>query len=88
MLYAFPSFNHLGALDICVVYWDLIPLERNPVNALIIVTNNLIALLNLYEIIFVCIKSSLYEPCTDGGLKYNLSHLFHPQKNKFPFSCQ
>ena len=51
-------------------------------------TNNLIALLNLYEIIFVCIKSSLYEPCTDGGLKYNLSHLFHPQKNKFPFSCQ
>ena len=36
MLYAFPSFNHLGALDICVVYWDLIPLERNPVNALII----------------------------------------------------
>ena len=24
----------LGALDICVVYWDLIPLERNPVNAL------------------------------------------------------
>ena len=37
MLYAFPSFNHLGALDICVVHWDLIPLERNPVNALIIV---------------------------------------------------
>ena len=36
MLYAFPSFNHLGALDICVVHWDLIPLERNPVNALII----------------------------------------------------
>ena len=36
MLYAFPSLNHLGALDICVVYWDLIPLERNPVNALII----------------------------------------------------
>ena len=36
MLYAFPSFNHLGALDICVVYWDLIPLERNHVNALII----------------------------------------------------
>ena len=36
MLYAFPSFNHLGALDICVVNWDLIPLERNPVNALII----------------------------------------------------
>ena len=36
MLYAFPSFNHLGTLDICVVYWDLIPLERNPVNALII----------------------------------------------------
>ena len=36
MLYAFPSFNHLGALDICVVYWDLIPLERNPVNALMI----------------------------------------------------
>ena len=34
MLYAFPSFNHLGALDICVVNWDLIPLERNPVNAL------------------------------------------------------
>ena len=31
MLYAFPSFNHLGALDICVVNWDLIPLERNPV---------------------------------------------------------
>ena len=54
----------------------------------ILLTNNLIALLNLYEIIFVCIKSSLYEPCTDGGLKYNLSHLFHPQKNKFPFSCQ
>ena len=36
MLYAFPSFNHLGALDICVVHWDLIPVERNPVNALII----------------------------------------------------
>ena len=36
MLYAFPSFNHLGALDICVVHWDLIPLECNPVNALII----------------------------------------------------
>ena len=36
MLYAFPSFNHLGALDICVVHWDLIPLEHNPVNALII----------------------------------------------------
>ena len=36
MLYALPSFNHLGALDICVVHWDLIPLERNPVNALII----------------------------------------------------
>ena len=36
MLYAFPSFHHLGALDICVVYWDLIPLERNPVNALMI----------------------------------------------------
>ena len=36
MLYAFPSFKHLGALDICVVNWDLIPLERNPVNALII----------------------------------------------------
>ena len=36
MLYAFPSLNHLGALDICVVHWDLIPLERNPVNALII----------------------------------------------------
>ena len=35
MLYAFPSFNHLGALDICV-HWDLIPLECNPVNALII----------------------------------------------------
>ena len=34
MLYAFPSFNHLGALDICVVNWDLIPLERNPVHAL------------------------------------------------------
>ena len=34
MLYAFPSFNHLGALYICVVHWDLIPLERNPVNAL------------------------------------------------------
>ena len=25
MLYAFPSFNHLGALDICVGHWDLIP---------------------------------------------------------------
>ena len=36
MLYAFPSFKHLGALDICVVHWDLIPLERNPVNALMI----------------------------------------------------
>ena len=36
MLYAVPSFNHLGALDICVVHWDLIPLERNPVNTLII----------------------------------------------------
>ena len=35
MLHAFPSFNHLGALDICVVHWDLIPLERNPVNALV-----------------------------------------------------
>ena len=58
------------------------------INFTIINTNNLIALLNSYEIIFVCIKSSLYEPCTDGGLKYNLSHLFHPQKNKFPFSCQ
>ena len=34
MLYAFPLFNHLGALDICVVNWDLIPLERNPVNTL------------------------------------------------------
>ena len=28
-------------------------------------TNNLIALLNLYEIIFVCIKSSLYERTED-----------------------
>ena len=36
MLCAFPSLNHLGALDICVVHWDPIPLERNPVNALII----------------------------------------------------
>ena len=31
-----PRLTLLGALDICVVHWDLIPLERNPVNALII----------------------------------------------------
>ena len=57
-------------------------------NPVILLINNLSASLNLYEIIFVCIKSSLYEPCTDGRLKYILSRLFHPQKNKYPFSCQ